>query len=87
MDLESAIWEVFQALLRRAKKGDVQAAKLLLDRLCEDDPVAVEVTYRPLSTEERAARIEAILSIARQRQSEATSRLGSPSSGVEPAGS
>ncbi|MCB9882221.1 MAG: hypothetical protein H6834_10550 [Planctomycetes bacterium] len=34
IDLEQLVWEVAQALFRRAEQGDVAAAKLVLDRLC-----------------------------------------------------
>lgn len=34
VDLEQVVWDVFHALIERAKKGDVGAAKLVLDRLC-----------------------------------------------------
>ena len=46
VDMETALWRVFQALLERAQDGDVQAAKLLLDRLC-GTKVEVEHTGKP----------------------------------------
>ena len=68
VDVEDAVWDVFSALLERAKNGDVQAAKLILDRLCDSDPVVVDVTHQPMSMSERAARIEAILAAAGRRR-------------------
>lgn len=41
--LETALVEIFDALVKGAKKGDVQAAKLLFDRLCEKDPLKVDL--------------------------------------------
>ena len=35
--LEAAVWSIFTSLLRRARDGDVHAAKLTLDRLCDND--------------------------------------------------
>lgn len=34
MDLEDAVWEIFEGMLKAAKDGDTSAAKLLLDRMC-----------------------------------------------------
>lgn len=41
IDLAEAVWEVFDGLMVAAKKGDVSAAKLLLERVCEPDAVEV----------------------------------------------
>ena len=68
LDIEDAVWQVFEALLRRARKGDVQAAKLLLDRLCDSDPVMIDMVHQPLSTAERARRVQALLSAAAARK-------------------
>lgn len=38
IDLENAVGEVFKAMLTEAKAGDVQAARLILDRLCGSVP-------------------------------------------------
>ena len=67
-DVADALWQVFLALLKKAKRGDVPAAKLLLDRLCDNASDTVEVTYRSLSNEERAARIKEILLAAKERR-------------------
>ena len=59
--METALWRVFQALLERAQDGDVQAAKLLLDRLC-GTKVEVEHTGKPDLEDlilQAAARVEA----------------------------
>ena len=39
--LEAAVWSIFTSLLRRARDGDVQAAKLILDRPCDSDRLDV----------------------------------------------
>jgi hypothetical protein len=64
--LEGAMWAVFQAILSRAKAGDVQAAKLLLDRVCVVDPVEAERGPPPSATEAAAA-ISAIFARAEAR--------------------
>ena len=64
--LEGALWAVFQAILRRAKSGDVQAAKLLLDRVCVADPVEAE-RGPPPNAIEAAAAISAIFAKAEAR--------------------
>ena len=35
VSIEQAIWSIYKSMLAKAKAGDVQAAKLLLDRLCD----------------------------------------------------
>lgn len=42
IDLETALWDVVKALLEAGRKGDVAAAKLVMDRLCEADPVTLK---------------------------------------------
>jgi hypothetical protein len=37
LDFPGALFEVVRALIERAKGGDPQAAKLLFDKLCDDD--------------------------------------------------
>ena len=64
--LEGALWAVFQAILRRAKSGDVQAAKLLLDRVCVADMIEEE-RGQPPSAIEAAAAISAIFAKAEAR--------------------
>ena len=64
--LEGALWSVFQAILRRAKSGDVQAAKLLLDRVCVADMVEDDRGPPPSATEAAAA-ISAIFAKAEAR--------------------
>lgn len=41
--LETALWGIFTSLLKQARDGDVQAARLLLDRLCDNDPVSLRL--------------------------------------------
>lgn len=43
--LDGDLQQVYQSMLQRAKDGDVQAAKLLLDRLCDIDPQEVNVNH------------------------------------------
>lgn len=53
VDLGTALWSVVKALLRRAiGEGDVQAAKLLMDRLCEPEEIRVkaDLTHTSLTT-------------------------------------
>lgn len=68
--VEDAIIDVFNSLMVAARMGDVQAAKLLLDRLCgtEPDNVDVAVAVSTLSDTERAARLNAILAAAAARK-------------------
>lgn len=44
VSISDALWQVFQAMLRKACDGDVQAAKLIIDKLC-DSPDHIHVTY------------------------------------------
>lgn len=46
LTVESALWAIFRSMLGRASGGDVSAAKLLLDKLCEVDPIAMEVSHQ-----------------------------------------
>lgn len=39
--LETAVWAVFTSMLRRARDGDVNAAKLILSYLCDTEPQKV----------------------------------------------
>jgi hypothetical protein len=47
VDLAKTIWTIFGAILKAALKGDVHAAKLLLDRLCDTEPDRLHVTQEP----------------------------------------
>ena len=42
--VEDAMWDIYESMLKAAKGGDVQAAKLLIEKLCDNDPIAVHVT-------------------------------------------
>lgn len=42
--VEQAVCEVYEALRKAAGNGDVQACKLLLDRLCDVEPIALHLT-------------------------------------------
>lgn len=44
VSISEALWAVFNAMLRKACDGDVQAAKLIIDKLC-DSPDHIHVTY------------------------------------------
>lgn len=69
--IEDAVWLVFQAMLKAASGGDVAAAKLILERICETEPTEVHVTGTmetpgPPMPDPRviAAQIRAIASVA-----------------------
>lgn len=47
VDLPKTLWTIFGAILKAALKGDVHAAKLLLDRLCDTEPDRIHVTQEP----------------------------------------
>ena len=68
--VEDAIWDIFQSLLAQARQGDVQAAKLLIERLCGKETIEVEIGEQmpPMSDVELAAQISAILAAAARRQ-------------------
>lgn len=82
--IEEILVDVFKAIFARACEGDVQAARLLLDRLCakEPDPVEIAPEYRELTDIERAIRIESILASARKRQ-EAAAKLRAEGNGAQ----
>lgn len=67
LDLAAELWRVVKTLLQAAVGGDVQAAKLVLDRLTDPDPVEVSVNSG-LSEVERAQRVEQLLRIASERR-------------------
>jgi hypothetical protein len=70
VDLRTSLWRVVQALLRRALEGDVQASKLILDRLTDSDPIVVE--HQGTITDADAARqIQALLATAEARKAAA----------------
>lgn len=73
--VEDAVWAVFTALLKKARRGDVAAARVLLDRLCPRDETIHITDHRPqMSDLERAVRVEQLLAIAAQRKREAEER-------------
>lgn len=45
LTVEDAVWAVFKAAFQQAGKGDIQAAKLIIDRLCDSDPQRLEVEH------------------------------------------
>ncbi len=45
ISVDTAMWGVFTAMLTQARKGDVQAAKLLLDRLCTADATNINLNH------------------------------------------
>ena len=69
--LEAKLLAAFDGLCARAAKGDPQAAKLLFDRICEMQALDVNVSDgRNLVTmpeDERAARVLALLNLAKER--------------------
>lgn len=42
---EDAMFAVFASMLKRAMNGDVQAAKLLWDKLCDKEPDSLHVVH------------------------------------------
>lgn len=73
--IEEIIWEVFEMLLAASRAGDVQAARVLLDRLCGKETSRIDVGVdagRTMSDLERATRISAILHAAQARARTAT---------------
>ncbi|MCA8949128.1 MAG: hypothetical protein KDE27_06485 [Planctomycetes bacterium] len=78
VDLAAKLWQLVQKLFELALAGDTGAARLLLDRLTDPDPIRVETTrdasfYCSMTEAERGARIAHLLAIAdaRRRAAEA----------------
>lgn len=68
--VEDAIIDLFHSMMGAARRGDVAAAKLLLDKFCGKDAESVDVVVAAstMSDTERAARLNAILAAAAARQ-------------------
>jgi hypothetical protein len=64
IDLERALFLTVQKMLELAQDGDVGAAKLVFDRLCDQDPLSVELTTRGI---DRVEAVKAILEQAAKR--------------------
>lgn len=66
---EDVLIEVFQCLMVMMRRGDMNAAKLLLERFCgrETETVDIKMAVETMSDTERAARITAIVNAARAR--------------------
>lgn len=60
--IETAVWGVFVSMLNRARNGDVQAAKLVLDRLCPENTLSIAA-----SAQEVAASVRAFIAAAREQ--------------------
>lgn len=70
--IEQDLLAIYDALLSRAVKGDTQAARLLLDRICDVQPLDVTVTSNlppgeRMTPAERGARIRELLDLAKAR--------------------
>lgn len=65
IDLAARLVQVVNAMFDRAIAGDVAAAKLILDRLTDVEPIKIDV--QNMSHEERVARLRAILNEAAAR--------------------
>ena len=65
--LNEKLVQVVQAMLERAMQGDTTAAKLILDRLTDSDPVKLEVGVDP---SQRVAQIRALLEAAAMRKAD-----------------
>ena len=61
------MWAVLQAIVQRALTGDVSAAKLVLDRLTDPDPIVVEHTGT-VTDADAARQIQALLATAAARK-------------------
>jgi len=65
LDLRAALWRVLKSLLREAERGDTQAARLVLDKLGDNDPLRVQVGHDDaISDVDLVARVRAILAAA-----------------------
>lgn len=78
VDLADKLWLLVQKLFEQAMAGDTAAAKLLLDRLTDADPVKIDATVRDgsprpidMSEAERGARIAHLLRVAEERRAAA----------------
>lgn len=67
VDLRASLWAVLQAIVQRALTGDVSAAKLVLDRLTDPDPIVVEHTGT-VTDADAARQIQALLATAAARK-------------------
>ena len=78
MPLADRLWAVLEQLFAQAMMGDVNAAKLILDKLAQKDPegklaLAVAVDLPP---QQRVERVRQLLDSARERQQEERQRVG-----------
>lgn len=79
VDLKASLWAVLQAVAQRALAGDVSAAKLLIDKLTDPDPIVVE--HQGTVTDADAARqIQALLAVAEARKAAGESPPSAPAS-------
>lgn len=79
IDLRAKLYEVLQAMVQRALAGDVSAAKLLVDRLTDPDPIVVE--HQGTVTDADAARqIQALLAVAAARKAASEPPPAAPAS-------
>jgi hypothetical protein len=68
LSLEEELWQVVLALFAAAKKGDIQAAKILLDKLTLPDVLALQVSaHAELTDTERVSRLRALIDSVRLR--------------------
>jgi hypothetical protein len=68
--LDDVVVRLFDDLERASRFGDVQATKLLLERLCGKDPEQVEIAMQvsTMTDDERVARIQAYVAEATRRR-------------------
>lgn len=64
--LDGDLQAVFDAMKTRALAGDVAAAKLLLDRLCDTDPIRVAVEDN--DAESIARQVNELMAVAAKRK-------------------
>lgn len=79
VDLRAYLWAVLQSMLQRALNGDVSAAKLLVDRLTDPDPIVVEHTGT-VTDADAARQIKALLAVAEARKAAGESPPAAPAS-------
>lgn len=69
-----AMEDVFDALFERATKGDVAACKILIERMCEDEAIQVDVrtSGHSMTDEQLVAAVQAAFEAAKRRKESGT---------------
>ena len=74
--IEQDVLDVYRALLKRAKSGDTQAAKVLLDRLCITEPP--REPFEDKDPEQIAEEVNQLFDRVRRRLDQRTAATGLP---------